>query len=495
MEDKRITHLAQLGHGFAHRWRSFFSGLSTKLSVQQKQHRENGWVLVSAIVMILFLTAVGFAVAELSATQYQHTRLEAFQQNAELVAEAGIEQSVDALNGDDSFSGYASAQTFFDNSTQGKGTFTTTVTVNADGTSRTVVSTGIIYRHSSDTSPYLTRKVRATVVGTTSSGYSVSTGPGGLIMGGSADIINSNVYVNGTINMSGSAKIGSLSNPVNVDVANVACPKGANPGPSYPQLCTDGSQPITLAFSTNIYGTVCATGQTSTGPNNNIKGGNSGKGLQVGCVAPTVSQPVYNRSSVVSGVTTTASGTSGTYACNGNGTVTLPPNVKLTGSTITWGNSCVYIVTGNVYIPGNLSIDGSAQIRVANQLGTTRPIIVVDGTVNVGGSASMVANTSGAGIDYVSFQNATGDPSATPTGTDLYNSEQEQNVTVGGAVNVPGMIFDAYWSQVVLSGSGHLGAAAGQVVNINGSGVVLFGTQLSSGAKTWSITSYQILNN
>jgi hypothetical protein len=144
-----------------------------------------------------------------------------------------------------------------------------------------------------------------------------------------------------------------------------------------------------------------------------------------------------------------------------------------------------------VYSPGNLTLDGAVKVSVASSAGTTRPIVVVDGKISVGGSAGLIANSSGAGIDFVSFKNSTGNPAATPTGTDLYNSQQEQNVNVGGAASSPGMIFDAYWSEIVLGGSGHVGAAAGQTVNLSGAGTVIFGTTLSSGSKTWAITSYQ----
>ena len=459
--------------------------------MNRRHDSQQGWFLVSVVVMTTLLTGLALAIAGLVVLQYQHTVREEFVQNAELVAEAGIEQSVNQLNTSDTFSGYPTAQQFFSNTTQGKGTFTTTITDNADK-SKTITATGLLYRTSASTTPYVTRKIKVTVVGTASSGYSVVTGPGGLILGGSANITNSNVYVAGTITMNGSSKIGTATNPVTVDAGNNACPTGANPGPTYPQVCS-GTQPITMAPSTNIYGTVCATGQTSTGPNNNIQPGNGGSGLQVGCTAPIASQPVYDRTGIINGVTTTVSGTSGTYACSGNKTITLPANVKITGASIGWGNSCKITVSGNVYIPGNLTANGAVQIIAANSVGTTRPIVIVDGTITVGGSAAMVANASGTGIDYVSFKNSTGDPSATPTGTNLYNSQQQQNVTVGGAVNLPGMVFDAYWSKASIGGSGNLGAAAGQTVDLSGAGTVIFGTTLASGSKTWAITSYQPL--
>lgn len=461
---------------------------------------QEGWFLVSAIVMILFLAAVGFAIANLSALQYQHTKLEEYDQNARLVAEAGIEQSVYQLNSNSSFTGYTTPQVFFNDANQGYATFTTSVANNGNGNAKTIISTANIYQSASSSTPYLTRSVKVTVVGTTSSGYSVFSGPGGLILNGSANITNSDTYVGGRITMTGASKIGTSSNPVTVNVGNNSCPSGPNPGASYPQVCTNGSQPISLAFSTNIYGTVCATGQTSTGPNHNIQGGNGGSGLQVGCTAPVSSPPTYDRLSQIAAVTTTASGSSNTYVCNNFPfNRNWPSNLELTGD-VHIGGSCNVTVNGNVYITGNLTIDGASQITVANSTGATRPVIIVDGTITVGGSAAMVANSSGTGIEFISFKST--EPCTTATGgsycssisgNDLYNSQSVQTISVGGAVNLPGMVFDAYWGELALSGSGKLGAAAGQTVNLSGAGTIIFGTQLSSGSEAWSITSYQPL--
>lgn len=458
-------------------------------------------ILITIVIVISALMIVGFALVSSATSQYILTKNDSFSANALSTAEAGVEQSVQQLNSNDGFSGYPTAQQFFNNQTQGLGTFTTIISASpTDGNAKIITSTGKVYRYNSTSSPVSTKIVRVTVVGTQSQGYSVQSGPGGLIMGGSARIINSDVYVGGTLQMSGGASIATDSKPANVNVANYACPTGTNPGASYPSLCS--TQPISIAdWSTSIaiIGTTCATGQTQSkfpdSVNNHNQpqiraGSGGGSGLQVGCTAPQVSQPTYNRSALVSGVTTTASGTSGSYACSGSNTVTLPPNVDLTGSTVNWGGSCTYIISGNVYIPGNLSIGGSAQIKVASSVGS-RPIIAVDGTLNVGGSASMIANSNGVGLDYVSFKNSTGDPSATPTGTNLYKSQSQQNVSVGGSVNLPGMIFDAYWSEIVIAGSGNVGGAAGQTVNMSGAGTITFGTKLSTGSQTWTITSYQ----
>jgi Tfp pilus assembly protein PilX len=456
--------------------------------------QQQGYFLVAVVIITLFLTTIGLAIAALTSAQYAHTKRQVSTENAQLVTEAAVEQSVQQLNADDTFGGYTTAQQFFSNTSQGKGTFTSTITTNADGKSKKIVAIGKVYRKSTDTTPYITRKIEAIVVGTSSSGYSVQSGPGGLILGGSATITNSQVYVGGTITMTGASKIGTYNNPVNVDVANNACPTGNSPGPTYPQVCT-GTQPISLAHSTNIYGTVCATGQTSVGPNNNIQGGNGGAGLKSGCTAPVYPVDVYDRQTQVNAVTTTAAGTSNTYVCNSSPFIrTWPGKLKLTGN-VSIGSSCDVTISGDAYITGNLTINGASKIRVSNSLGATRPVVLVDGTITVNGSASMIANSSGTGIKFISTKSSAPCASActTVTGTDLKTSQGVQVISVGGAVNLPGMVFVAQWGKVTLGGSGNVGAAAGQTVDLSGAGTIVFGTTLSSGSKTWSITSYQPL--
>lgn len=456
---------------------------------------EDGYFLVTAVIITLLLTAIGLSLASLTSVQYQHVKRSIHTENAQLLAEASIEQTVQELNADEDFAGYTTEQEFFDNSSQGRGVFTSTITDNPDGETKKIVAEGKVYRSSGDTTPYITRKIEANVVGTISGGYSVLSGPGGLILGGSATITNSQVYVSGTITMNGASKIGSYNTPVTVYAANNACPPGAAPGPTYPQVCTDGSQPITMAHSTNIYGTVCATGQTSTGPNNNIQTGNGGQGLVPGCTAPVFPGTTYDRAAHIAAVTVTGAGNSNTYVCNSwPFTRSWPANLQLTGN-VNIGSSCDVTINGNAYITGNLTVGGAARIRVADSLGTTRPVIIVDGTITVGGSASMIANSSGTGIEFISFRSsASCNPNCTSlSGNDLKTSQNLLTINVGGAVNLPGMIFNAYWGRVSLSGSGNVGAASGQTVDLSGAGTVIFGTTLSAGSKTWSITSYQPL--
>lgn len=472
----------------------FKKSIGNLLRIDQEDS-QGGWTLISVMVMSLLLTSVGISLTGLVASQYQHTSVSEYQQNASLVAEAGVEQSVNALNANSNFTGYPSAQQFFNNSTQGLGTFTTSITTNADGTSKTIVSIGKVYHLSNTTTPYLTREIKVTVVGTTSAGNGVAAGPGGLILGGSAIITNANVYVGGTLTMTGASKIGTAATPITLNDANDACPKGSNPGSTFPQVCSGSSQPISLAQSTDIYGTVCATGQTSTGPNNNIQGGVGGSGLEAGCTAPVTATPTYNRSAQISAVTTDASGSSNTYVCNSYPfNRNWPANLELTGN-VNLASSCNVTINGDVYITGNLNIGGASSIITSNSVGTNRPVVIVDGTITVGGSAAFLSNSSLTGIEFISFQStAACNPNCTSvTGTDLYNSMNTTTVSLGGSVSTPGMIFDAYWGQIVVGGSVNVGQIIGQTVNLSGAGTLIVGTNLTSGSETWSITSYQLL--
>ncbi len=456
--------------------------------------KQDGMILIAVLIVVSVLTVVGFSVIGYASQQYRQSNNDVVNDNALQVAEAGIEQSVLQLNNSDSFGGYTTAQQFFDNPTQGTASFTTVV-ANTSTNAKTITSTGNVYEYNT-TNLLSHRKVRVTVVGTGSTGYSVQSGPGGLTLGGSANITNSSVYVNGTLTLTGAAKVGTASQPVTVNVANDVCPSGSSPGPTYPTVCSTG-QPISLAYSTNIYGTVCATGQTSTGPNNNIKTGNGGQGLVAGCTAPPVSEPTYDRAGQIADVTTTGAGNSNNYVCNSwPFNRTWPANLELTGN-VSVASSCNVVINGNAYITGNLSIGGASKITVSNSLGTNRPVVLVDGTITVNGSPQIIANSSGTGIEFISWKSSAAcNPNCTTvTGTDLKTSQGVTTVDVGGAANLPGMIFDAHWGKLVLAGSGVLGAAAGQTIDMSGAGTVTFGTTLSSGSHTWTISSYQQIYN
>ena len=455
-------------------------------------NNEDGLIMITIIAVVTAMLIVGVSLISATSGQYKITANNTYAANALLVSEAGVEQTLQQLNASDSFPGYTTEQTFFDNATQGKGVYTTTLSASStDANAKIITSTGKIYKYGGS-KVIKTRITKVTAVGTGSAGYSVYSGPGGLILGGSASITNSSIYVNGKLSLSGASRIGTNSQPLSVNVANQACPSGNNPGEAYPLVCAN-SEPISLAQSTAIYGSVCATGQTSLGPNNNIKPGTSGTGLQTGCVAPTVSTPTYDRAAQIAAVTTTAAGNNNAYVCNSwPFNRTWNGNLKLTGN-VNIGSSCNLVVRGNVYITGDLDIGGAARITVDNSVGETRPVIMVDGKITVNGSAQLIANSSGTGIQFISFKSsASCSPNCTSlSGSNLKTSSGLETVDIGGAANLSGMVFQAYWGKISVRGSGTLGSAIGQTVDLTGAGTLTFGTTLSSGSKTWTISSYQ----
>lgn len=462
---------------------------------------EKGAVFISALLTGVLLTFIGISLINVAILQYKRTSTNVYNSNAFLTAEAGIEKSLYELNNDTSFSGFLSEVEFFNTDKQGRGVYTTEI-VPGVSNEKILKSTGKIYRSNGELESK--RSVRVSLVGTASVTPSVYAGPGGLKLGASARINNSDVYVNGTVSLTGTSSIGSDTKPVNMNVANISCPAGNNPGPSYPSLCTN-SQPIKIPDwgSSSIIGTICATGQTqtrfpesqwNTNPPQIRAGSGGGQGLVPGCVAPPVSMPTYDKAEHISRVETISSMSNTNYDCgtwraSDGFKRTWPKNLQLNGN-VTIGNSCDLTITGDVYITGNLVISGSASITVDESLGDTIPTIIVNGTVSAGSGGRIIANSSGSAIRIISFASYNNcDPLC--TGDNLKKSQNIIGVIINGAGQYPGSIFQAYWSTIKISGSGLVGSALGQMVDMEGAGNITFGTGLSSGTTTWTIRSYQ----
>jgi hypothetical protein len=155
-------------------------------------------------------------------------------------------------------------------------------------------------------------------------------------------------------------------------------------------------------------------------------------------------------------------------------------------------SSCDLIVSGDVYITGDMDIGGNARIRVAEGL-TEAPVIMIDGSVTASGSAAVIPNSDGVSLHFISFEStASCSPNCTTlTGSELYNSQNLTTVDISGAGNFPGVVWHSYWAKIELGGSGTTGSAIGQTIELSGAGTVVFGTSLSTGELTWTIRSYQ----
>jgi len=303
-------------------------------------------------------------------------------------------------------------------------------------------------------------------------------------MSNSSKVLAGDIFINGTITMSNTSQIGLTSNPVNVNVADAACP--LPPDASYPRICNAGEsvQPIIINNNAKIYGTVKA--------NNQIDGNNmNNPGLVASSGVTTQALPSYDRAGQKAAVATTITGASA--SCS-SGTKIWAANTKISGD-VTISNSCKVTVAGNVWITGELTVSNTAQMIVADSLGATRPNIMVDGEdgASFKDSANLVSNASGTGFEiYTYWANAACSPDCTAlTGINLYNSRGAVTISLDNSSQGPQSIFYAYWSKVQVKNSGQLGALVGQTIELKNSGTITFGSTTSTGNIFWVANGYR----
>jgi hypothetical protein len=434
------------------------------------------------LITLPFLITIALYYTSLSLTSFQVARLDQFHTEAQLAADAGADYAVEQISQDNNWSG-TGGDVLLHSDSKLKTKYD--VTVSGDSTAKTIAVTGKSFWPANATTPTRTVRIYVDLWPVSGGTYSVITGEGGLFMSNKAKIVGGDVFVNGEINLSNSAQIGLSTNSVNVKVANERCPNP--PDSSYPRVCNSGEngQPITIANTAHIYGTVQATGQTD--------GSNmSNSGLIAGSVAPQ-SLPAYDRAAQKAAVSNTITGAAA--SCSGKQTVTWPANTKISGD-VTVDTQCKVTVQGDIWIAGNLNVNNSAQVVVADSLGSTIPHIMVDGSAGASfnQSAQLMNNSSGTGFELLTFYStASCSPDCSSvTGTDLYNSRAVPTITLSQSASAPKTIFYAYWSQVSVGNTGQIGALIGQTININNNGTITFGTSTQTGSPTvWAVKGYR----
>jgi len=462
---------------------------------------ERGITLITVLIVTLILTTVGLSLASLSVKQLVRTQNKTFTADAQLVSEAGIEQTLAQMNDSGSLAGYPSEQQFFNDSAQGRGTYQTVVSSGTGQNEKVITSTGRVYRQNQSTNPISTRITKVSVVGTSSTGYSVLIGPGGLTMDGGANITNSSVYVGGSLSMTGGVYIGTSSQPLSVSIGNRGCVDSSG---NYPATSPCTGQPLSATNGTHIYdSSICAAGLT-TNPGNAISN------PQPSCDPGATTMPTYDRAGQIAAVATTITSTDNTIGCTGwlsgapnNGFGrTWPANLQITNSSsnaYSISSSCYITLSGNTYITGTggLTVSGGAHIVVPDSAGTTRPVIMVDGPITFQSGATIVENKYGTSVQFISYcakstSSATCSvPSTAPTGTTLFNDAKQTTITVTGGGQAPGALFYAMYGGVTISGGGTMGAVIGQSLHLTGGANVVFGSNLAVDKQTWTIRSYQ----
>jgi Tfp pilus assembly protein PilX len=444
--------------------------------------QQDGSILLTLIITLPFLILISIYYMRLSLTSFQVARFDQLHTEAQLAADAGADYAVEQISQNNSWAG-TTGETQIHNANNVRTTFTASVTGNSS--SKTIAVTGKTYWPASTTTPNRSVSIYVDLLPVTSGSFSVVSGEGGLSMNNNSKIVGGNVLVNGQITLSNSAQIGLSTNPVNVQVADQACPQPADS--TYPRVCNsgEGGQPITINNSAHIYGTVQATNQTNGS-------GMSNTGLVINSSVSPQPLPTYDRASQKAAVTNTITGSAG--SCNGSQSLTWPANTKINGN-VSLSNSCTITVKGNVWITGSLSVSNSAKMIVDNSLGTTVPNIMVDGSggATFSNNSQLVSNASSTGFEiYTFYSKASCSPDCSNVaGTDLANSRSITTISLNNSASAPNTIFYAYWSQVQVSNAGQIGAVIGQTIQLSNAGAITFGSSTNVGNVTWVVKGYR----
>jgi hypothetical protein len=454
-----------------------------RLSLPWKFDNQKGQILITLVIVIPALILIVSAYLSLSTSGYRLERRDQFRTQAQMAADAGADYAVEQINQNNAWTGTNGEVTLQSDSSK-KVTYQVTETDNSSS-SKTLTVTGRTYFPATAGTASGTVKIKVDLREVTSGSFSVASGEGGLIMKNSSKITGGSVLVNGTINMQNTAQIGLSTSPVeNVQVADAVCPVPADA--SYPRICTAGDrqpQPVSIANTAKIYGAVSANNQT-TGTNM------SSPGLVAGSGVNTQALPTYDRASQKAAVTTTLN--SG-FSCS-NGSQTWAANTKIVGN-VSISNKCKVTVQGNIWITGNLSMINQSQLIVADSLGSTKPVIMVDGSTGAtfNNASTLTSNSSGTGFEIITFYSkASCSPDcASVTGTDLNNSRSVITINLQQSATGAKTIFYAYWSEVDIANSGQLGALIGQTILLENTGTITFTTSTGLGTSSWIVNGYR----
>jgi len=443
---------------------------------------ERGSIILVFIITLPVLILMALYYTNLALTSFQVGRQDQLHTEAQLAADAGADYGVEQLSQNNSWTGVS--ETTLHSDSKLRTTFTDTVS--GDSNSKTISVIGRTYWPASATAATRSVSIDVTLYPVTSGNFSIVAGAGGLTMSNNSKIVSGNVFINGQITLANSAQIGLSTSPVNVQVADQACPNPADA--TYPRVCNSGEngQPISISNPAHIYGAVTATNQTDGS-------GMSNTGLVAGGSVAPLALPTYDRAGQKAAVTNNM--TAAAASCSGNQTVTWPANTKITGNVAVSNSKCVVNIQGNVWITGSLSVSNGAQLKIANSLGTTMPNIMVDGLAGItfSQSSSVVRNSSNTGAEFYTFYSTAGcsPDCSSVTGTNLASSRTVPTITLSNSASAASSVFYAYWSQVSLGNSGQIGAIIGQTIQLTNTATITFGSSAGvAGNTVWVVKGY-----
>ena len=448
---------------------------------------QSGFILLTVLVTTVFVMSIGIASLQLVNSNLHSARVERYLVNAQFAADAGLDDAVQRLNQDNTWTGSGSEVTLL-NATTFKTTYLSQVIDGSSDFQKYINVTAKAYVPATASSPKYTRKYQVEMRGVGGGNYSIVSGVGGLTMSNNSKILGGQVYVNGTLTMTNSSQIGMSLLPVNVSVAHQACPVPADS--NYPRVCNSGEngQPISISNPAKIFGQVKGTNQT----NGTYM---YSPGLVAGNPSP-ADLPDYDRAAQTSAVAHNSTGSAESCSL---GARTWQANTKITGD-VSISGLCVITVQGNVWITGNLSLKNSAILIVSPGV-STPPVIMVDGSsgVTLRNSASLIANLNlpPVGFKIITYASSVACSTAVNacdvSGTNLYNSRNLTTISIQNTASGAETEFYARWSKIDLNNSGNIGALVGQTVALSNSSAITFGASVDgfTGPLAWVVKSYK----
>jgi Tfp pilus assembly protein PilX len=439
------------------------------------QNQQNGFILPILLITGVMVALMIVAVSGESVVNHQTATHAEYALEAQMAADAGLDDAMTKINTVTGWTGTGGDVTLLNSSSPSiKTTYNVTVADTADPAQKTLTVTAKAYFPSTAATPQVTRKYLMDIEAVTSGTgpTSVASGVGGLVLNGNAKISGGDVVVDGTISLSNNSQIGLSTNPLNVHVADQACPSPADA--TYPLVCGVGSpQPITMGTTAKIYGNVQAKNQT-TGTNMS----NPGLVACSGTNCDPIALPPFDRTGFKNTVNASGQALTGAAAstCSG-GVVNWPANLKITGN-VTGTNNCIIKINGNVWITGNVTFGNGEKMVIQTAVGTTTPSIVIDGSAGLifGNNSGITPNSSNTGAEIVTFWSsaACSPDCSTVTGTDLFTSQNTTTINFSNNSSAANTTLYAYWSRALISNNGNLGAVAGQTVQLGNNAVINF---------------------
>jgi hypothetical protein len=440
-------------------------------------------VLLFTITLIVTLVAL---VGSLALNTYNLATRESYKVNAQMAADAGLDVGIHEFNLDNTWTGTSSSDVNWSgvggeinllDTPRLRTTYETTIMDGGSDDRKIVSVTARSYSPGTATNPKITRKYEVDLQAVTS-GYgpsAVVSGVGGLVLNNNAKITGGDVVVNGTIYVGGNAQIGLsttlVANAVNIRVAHMNCPSPADA--TYPRVCNPGEngQPISVDNNGKVYADVRATNQTDGTWMYN-------PGLIVNQTVPPITLPAYDREAHKNAVVLPHRPSSESIiACGNNQSKTWPANVKIVGD-ISLGNNCIITLSGDTWITGSVNFGNNARIVVPDSLGTTMPVVMIDGAngFRLGNNGLVQPNSFGTGVYFITYwSSATCSPDcADVTGVDLKNSQNVVKIELDTNGSAPGSILYSRWSRARISNNGAIGAVAGQSIELGSNAVINF---------------------